>query len=60
MSPLSARLLWLNIISQRANKAEFDRLVLRAKGKPSLSDKAASSEPNPERDTILVTSDIEG
>lgn len=45
--------------TQRANKAEFDRLVLRAKGK------AASSDPNAkgsgsERDTILVTSDIEG
>lgn len=59
--------------AQRANKAEFDRLVLRAKVKPGhespcLSDRAASSDPNSkgrvgasgsETDTILVTSDIE-
>ncbi|KAF8274245.1 hypothetical protein EI94DRAFT_845129 [Lactarius quietus] len=62
---------------RRANKAEFDKLVSRAKTKSgheppsltSLSDRAASSHPNPkglveaggsETNTILVTSDIEG
>ena len=77
MSPLSARLLCsstINPYTQRANKVEFDRLVLRAKatprqGSPGLSDRAVSSDPNSiglveaggsETDTILVTSDIEG
>jgi hypothetical protein len=59
---------------RRANKAEFDKLVLRAKGKPgqespSLNDRVASSDPNSkvlveasgnETDMILITSDIEG
>ena len=61
--------------AQRANKAEFEKLVQRARAKPrhessaSLSDRAASSDLNlkgligasgSETDTILVTSDIEG
>ena len=59
--------------TQRANKAEFDRLVLRAKANPGQESprraSRESSDPNSkglveasgtETDTILVTSDIEG
>jgi hypothetical protein len=77
VSPLAARLLCSSMtypFAQRANKAEFDKLVLRAKGKPgqespSLNDRVASSDPNSkvlveasgnETDMILITSDIEG
>lgn len=71
--PLICALAMLKPYTQRANKAEFDRLVLRAKANPGQESprraSRESSDPNSkglveasgtETDTILVTSDIEG